>query len=179
MSKQYKHNNLSRERALAKQLGFEATSPNCLARNPYLRLTNGNTLVWMAGQLISLVTTKTFFGKDQYLKLWKSNNGNSPYATMTTAQINADGSGKHTEIYYREIFKEAIAVLARSYGCSEKDIVVDHINHIRGDNTDDNLQVATPRQNNQNRSVVKVEKAFYTVDEAMAKIASGEWQVLK
>lgn len=174
-----KHNSLNRERALAKQLGFEATSTNSLARNPYLRLTNGNTLVWMAGQLISIVTTSTFFGRGEYLKLWKSSNGNEPFAAMTTTQINADGVGKHTEIYYREIFKELIVAVARRYGCSEADVVVDHINHIRGDNTDSNLEIASIRQNNQNRSATKIEKAFYTVDEAMAKIASGEWQVLK
>lgn len=179
MPKQYKHNSLSRERALAKQLGFEATRSDSLARNPYLRLADGTTLVWMAGKLISRITTSTFFGSGQYLKQWKSSNGNDPFATMTTTQINADGSGKHTEIYYREIFKEEIAMLARRYGCSEKDIVVDHINHIRGDNYDSNLRLATTGQNNQNRSAIKIEKAFYTVDEAMAKIASGEWQVLK
>lgn len=168
-------NTLKSELSLARNCGFEATARNALARNPYLRLTDGSCLVWMAGKLISRVTTCTYFSTGQYLKCWKSSDGNKPWATMTTTQINASGVGTHTEIYYREIYKNEIAALARKYGCSESDIKVDHINHIRGDNRDSNLELATARQNNQNRSPVKIEKAFYTIEEVMEKLSTGEW----
>lgn len=176
--KQRKNNTLKSERHLTKHLGFEATRPDSLAKNPYLNLTNNKTVVQMAGLLFSIVTTSTHFGTGQYLKRWKSSNGNDPYATMTTTQLNADGIGRHTEIYTREIFKEQIPVLARRYGCKEEDVVVDHVNHIRGDNYDENLRLATTAQNNQNRSKIKITKAFYTLEEVIDKLTSGEWQVL-
>lgn len=162
---------------LAKQYGFSGTSKNSISRNPYLRLVGGYTLVWLPGSLFSLVTTETYFGTGQYLKAWKSSNRNEPYATMTTTQINASGVGTHTEIYYREIYKQEIAALARRYKVPESEVVVDHINHKRGDNRDTNLRLATTAQNNQNRSEVRVDKAFYTLEDYKAKIASGEWEV--
>ena len=176
--KQRKNNTLKSERHLTKHLGFDATRPGSLSKNPYLNLTNNKTVIQMAGLLFSVVTTSTHFGKGQYLKQWKSSDGNSPYATMTTTQLNADGVGRHTELYYREIYKEEISALARRYGCAEEDIVVDHINHIRGDNYDENLRLATAHQNNQNRSKTKITKAFYTLEDVEAKLASGEWQAL-
>lgn len=178
-NKQCKNNILNRERALLKKYGFEATRADSLARNPYLRLADGTSVIQMAGLLFSRVTTTTFFGTGQYLKQWKSSNGNNPYASMSTTKINETGEGAHTEMYYREIFKEEISLLARRYGCREKDIKIDHINHIRGDNFDSNLRLATAGQNNQNRSKTKVEKAFYTLDEVLSKLSSGEWVRLK
>jgi hypothetical protein len=174
-----KRNTLSSELHIAKELGFEATSKNARARNPYMRLVDGSCLVWLAGELLSLVTTKTYFGTHQYLKCWKSNDGNKPHATMTSTQINPSGEGMHTEIYYREIYRTEIEALARRYGVLESEIFIDHINHVRGDNRDCNLRVATAGQNNQNRSDIKIEKAFFTIEDFRQKIASGEWVPLK
>ena len=168
-------NSLRSELNLAKRYGFSGTSKNSLARNPYLRLADGSCLIWLAGKLLSLVTTETYFGTHQYLKTQKSSNGNEPFAAMTSTQINSSGEGKHTEIYHREIYKNEIAVLARRYNVPETEIVVDHINHIRGDNRDTNLRLGTQAQNMQNRSDVKIEKAFFTLDDFEEKIASGEW----
>jgi hypothetical protein len=169
-------NTLRSELRLAKQYGFEATSKNSRAKNPYCRLKDGSSLIWLPGKLLSLVTTSTYFGMHQYLKAWKSSNGNNPYAAMTSTQTDPDGVGDHTEIYHREIYKKEIEDLARRYGVAVTDIAIDHINHIRGDNRDINLRVATIAQNNQNRSDVKIEKAFYTLEDFEAKLASGEWE---
>lgn len=174
-----KRNTLNTELHLAKKFGFEGTSKKTRARNPYMRLVDGSCLIWLAGSLLSLVTTETYFGTHQYLKCWKSSDGNKPYAAMTSTQVNASGEGTHTEIYYREIYKTEIAALARRYGVLESEVYIDHINHIRGDNRDCNLRVATAGQNNQNRSDIKIEKAFYTVEDLKEKLASGEWVPLK
>jgi hypothetical protein len=168
-------NTLRSELKLAKQYGFSGTAKNSISRNPYLRLVGGHTLVWLPGNLLSLVTTCTYFGTGQYLKAWKSSNRNEPYATMTTTQLNDSGVGTHTEIYYREIYKHEIAALARRYNIPESEVVVDHINHKRGDNRDTNLRLATTAQNNQNRSDVKITNAFYTLEDLEFKLASGEW----
>ena len=122
-----KRNTLKSELYYAKRLGFEATAKNSIARNPYMLLADGSCLVWLAGCLLSRVTTETFFGTHQYLKCWKSSDGNSPYATMSTTQINHDGNGKHTEIYYREIFKKEICVLAARYKVSKSEVFIDHV----------------------------------------------------
>lgn len=174
-----KRNVLDNEMHIARELGFEGTSKNALTRNPYMRLSDGTCLVWLAGGLLSLVTTNTYFGMHQYLKRWKSSNGNSPYATMTSTQVNASGSGTHTETYYREIYKKEIEALAQRYGVSESEVFIDHINHMRGDNRDVNLRPATAGQNNQNRSSVKIERAFFTLEDLQSKIQTGEWIPLK
>lgn len=168
-------NTLRSELKLAKQYGFSGTAKNSISRNPYLRLAGGHTLVWLPGNLLSLVTTCTYFGTGQYLKAWKSSNRNEPYASMTTTQLNDSGVGTHTEIYYREIYKHEIAALARRYNIPESEVVVDHINHKRGDNRDTNLRLATTAQNNQNRSDIKITNAFYTLEDLEFKLASGEW----
>lgn len=168
-------NTLSSELQLYKELGFESTSKNSLARNPFMRLADGTCLIGMAGGLVSRVKTKTFFGTGQYLKCWKSSDGNKPHATMSSTQITDDGIGRCTQIYYREIYKELIAASARRYNISEDEVYIDHKNHIRGDNYDENLRVATPGQNSQNRSKEKIEKAFYTLDDVRNALASGKW----
>lgn len=170
-----KRNTLTSELPLAKELGFSATSKNSRARNPYMRLTDGSCLLWLAGGLIARVTTEIHFGQKLHRQCWKSNNTNQPDATLTTTEINSTGEGEHTEIYYREAYKNTIAQIARDFGIPEADVVLDHINHIRGDCRRENLRPATKAQNNQNRSRVKIENAFYTIEEVSAKLASGEW----
>ena len=173
-----KNNTLKSELKMWHELGFHYGNSRDLVKNPIINLEGNRTLVALAGGLISLVSTDTFFKTKQYLKTWKSSNGNLPFATMSSTQIDEDGIGRHTEIYYREIYKEEIYALARRYGCLPEQIVMDHINNIRGDNFDENLRLATPGQNNQNRSKTKVEKAFYTIEDFKHNITSGLW-VLK
>lgn len=168
-------NSLKSDLAAFKAAGFEGGNSNSLSRNPYLRLNNGNCLLGIAGKLVGVVTTKTHFGTHQNLKQWKSSNGNNPDATLTSTQTDADGVGKHTEIYYREAHRDAIRALAAAYGVDEEKIVGDHVNHLRGDCRDENIEFGTSRQNNQNRSKVKITKAFYTLEEALVKLDSGEW----
>lgn len=174
-----KKNTLSSEFSIAKELGFEATSKNSKARNPYMLLADGTCLLWVAGCLIGHVTTEVHFGRKLHLSRWKSSNQNKPDATLTTTEVNSDSVGKHTEIYYREAFKEAIECIARVFNMDESEVVLDHVNHMRGDCRRDNLRPATKAQNNLNRSKVKIEKAFYTIADFQKKIASGEWVPLK
>lgn len=170
-----RRNKLASELMLAKELGFSATSKSSKARNPYMLLADGSCLLWVAGCLIARVTTEVHFGQKLHRQCWKSSNKNQPDATLTTTEVNSTGIGVHTEIYYREAYKNTIAQIARDFGLQETDVVLDHINHIRGDCRKENLRPATKAQNNQNRSKVKIEKAFYTIEDLSAKFASGEW----
>lgn len=172
-------NTLASELKRAKALGFEATSVNARARNPFMLLADGSCLVWLAGGLIGRVTTKVHFGKHLHCQCWKSSDGNKPSATMTTTEINANGIGYHTEIYYREAFKESIQSYARDWEIEEASVILDHINHMRGDCRRENLRLATTAQNNANRSSIKVEKAFYTEDDVKENLATGVWVPLR
>lgn len=174
-----KRNTLNSELALAKELGFKATSTNSKARNPYMLLNDGTCLLWVAGCLIGHVTTEVHFGKGLHRKRWKSSNLNKPDATLTVTETNSNGIGVHTEIYYREAYREAIECIARVFCMPETDVVLDHVNHMRGDCRRTNLRPATKAQNSLNRSDVKIEKAFYTVEDLKEKLASGEWVPLK
>jgi hypothetical protein len=174
-----KRSTLNSELQLAKELGFEATSKNSKARNPYMLLADGSCLLWIAGSLIGVVTTEEHFGQKKHRQCWKSSNKNKPDATLTTTEVNSNGIGVHTEIYYREVYKSSIESIAKDFNRLETDIVIDHINHMRGDCRKENLRPATKAQNNQNKSKTKVEKAFYTVEDFKSKLASGEWIPLK
>jgi hypothetical protein len=174
-----KKNTLSSELALAKELGFKATSKNSKARNPYMLLNDGTCLVWVAGCLLGRVTTEVHFGQRLHLVRWKSSNGNKPEATLTATEIDSNGLGVHTVIYYREAYRSSIDSIARSFNMLPTEVVLDHINHMRGDCRRENLRPATKAQNNQNRSKVRIEKAFYTVDDLREKLASGEWTPLE
>ena len=170
-----KRNNLSSELSLAKELGFSATTKGSKARNPYMLLNDGSCLLWIAGSLISIVTTEVHFGKKLHKQCWKSSNRNNPEATLTTTEINSDGLGVHTEIYYREAYKSAIEGIAKDWNKPATEIVLDHVNHLRGDCRRENLRPADKEQNAKNRSKIKIEKAFYTIEDFKAKLASGEW----
>lgn len=173
------HNTLASELKRAKALGFEATSVNARARNPFMLLADGSCLLWLAGGLIARVTTKVHFGNHLHCRRWKSSDGNKPNATLTTTEINSNGTGYHTEIYYREAFKKSIQSYAQEWEVEEASVILDHINHIRGDCRRENLRLATTAQNNANRSSVKVEKAFYTEEDLKANITSGVWVPLR
>ena len=171
-------NTLKSELPIYKQLGFIGGNKNSQIKNPTLLLTDGSSLIGMAGGLVGRVTTSTHFRTHQHLKPWKSSNKNDPYATMTSTQLSADGVTKHTEIYYRETNKEIISAMARAYNVSEDKIVCDHVNHKRGDCRDSNIEFGTTRQNNLNRCPNKSECAFWTIDEVRTKLESGEWKAL-
>jgi hypothetical protein len=170
-----KRNTLKSELAIAKALGFKATSKNAKARNPYILLDDGTCLIWIAGCLIAHVTTEVHFGQKLYLERWKSSNLNKPDATLTATVLNSNGIGTHTEIYYRVAFKRSIESIAKDCNKSESEVVLDHINRMRGDCRRENLRPADMAQNSWNRSDVKIQKAFYTIDDFKEKIASGEW----
>ena len=174
-----KKNNLNSELQVYRELGFIGGGKNSVIRNPTLRLTDGSCLIGLAGGLVGRATTSTHFRTHQHLKIWKSSNKNDPYATMTSTQLDDDGVGKHTEIYYRETRRETIKAMARDYGVSEDKIVGDHVNHKRGDCRDRNIELGTTRQNNLNRGGNKNEGAFWTVDEVREKLNSREWVALK
>ena len=169
-----KKNTLRSELASAKSLGFKGTALNSKARNPYLNLTNGNTLLWIAGSYIAIVPTKRHFERDLYLRCWKSSNGNSPCATLTTTETDYLGN-KHTMSYYRELMKDSIKQVAKDFEIPEKDVFIDHKNHKRGDCRISNLRIADAAQNNKNRSTAESISAFYTLDDYEEKRASGEW----
>lgn len=169
------YNTLKAELPLAKKLGFTATAEDSIAKNPYLRLADGTCLLWLAGKLLAHVTTEDYFGRSLHRKRWKSSRGNRPEATLTTTEINSNGIGRHTEIYYREALRNTIEQIARDCHLSEAEVVIDHVNHMRGDCRRENLRPATVAQNNQNRSPVKITKAFYTLEDLKEKLAAGEW----
>lgn len=172
-----KKNTLRSELALAKSLGFKGTALNSKARNPYLNLADGNTLLWIAGSYIAIVPTKRHFEQDLYLRCWKSSNGNSPCATLTTTETDYLGN-KHTMSYYRELLKDSIKQVAKDFEIPEKDVFIDHKNHKRGDCRIANLRIADAAQNNKNRSIAESISAFYTLDDYEEKRASGEWMPL-
>lgn len=174
-----KRNTLNSELQLAKELGFEATSKNSKARNPYLLLENDECLFWLAGGLISITNTSIHFGEDLYLTRWKSSNGNEARATVTATQLKPDASGNYTQIYYRRAFRKLIKVVAEELRIPEEQVILDHKNNKRGDNRRVNLRPADAEQNSWNRSTEKVEHAFYTIEDYKAKITSGEWKPLK
>ena len=170
-----KRHKIESELLLAKDLGFEATSRNSRARNPYMLLADGNCLLWLAGSLIAIVTTEVHFGGKLHRIRWKSSNKNNPDATVTSTEINSNGIGVHTDIYYREAYRSTIERIAKDFNIPETSVMLDHINHMRGDCRRENLRPATAAQNMQNRSKVKIEKAFYTIEDLKEKLASGEW----
>lgn len=169
-------NSLRSELQLAKKLGFAATAKNSKAKNPYMLLDDGSCLLWLAGGLIAVVTSKDHFGQMLYRIPWKSSNGNKPEATITATEYTSDGLGQRTIIYYRLANDTIIKQYANYYEQPVTDVVMDHINHMRGDCRKENLRPATIAQNNQNRSKVKIERAFYTIDDLKERIASGEWR---
>ena len=170
-----KRHTLKSELHIAKELGFEATSKNSRARNPYMLLADGNCLLWLAGSLIAIVTTEVHFGRKLHRTCWKSSDKNNPNATLSATETNSNGIGVHTEIYYREAYKETIERIAKDFNIPEANVMLDHINHMRGDCRRENLRPATAAQNMQNRSKIKIEKAFYTIEDLKEKLASGEW----
>lgn len=167
-----KNNTLKSEIQIFHKAGFIGGTKNSYTRNPVLILENGVTLVGLAGQLVGLVTTETFFGTGQHLKNWKSNSKNDSCATMTTTQLKPDASGTCTQIYYREARRTLIKDMARAYNCEEKAIYGDHINHMRGDCRDENIEFGTARQNNLNRKPNN-KGAFLTLAEVEQLIANG------
>lgn len=169
-----KKNNLKTELAFARSLGFKGAASNSKARNPYLKLNDGNTLLWIAGGYIAVVPTKRHFEQGLYLQCWKSSNGNSSYATLTTTITDYLGN-KRTLSYYRELLKDAIRYVAKDFEVPEREVFIDHKNHKRGDCRLSNLRIADADQNNKNRSCIELCSAFYTLDDYREKIASGEW----
>ena len=174
-----KRNRLNDIIPLAKELGFGGTEPNAETGNPYMCFKNGLCVILLAGGYLGLVNTDMHFADPQLFETtWKSSNRNKPEATMSTTR-NPKGQKRYTEIYYRVAFRKSLDTRAADFKRPRESIFLDHINHMRGDCTRENLQVASAMQNCRNRSTTKVERAFYTIeDDLMAKIASGEWEPL-
>ena len=169
---------LKEEYTLARELGFKATFERALERNPYLRLTNGECLVWLPGKLLMLTDTAVHFGDEKlYLRRWGSDHKNLPYATVVSAQkLYVDGKLiTRNENYYRVAAKRMIEEIARYMGIPTNQVELDHKNRMRGDNRRCNLRPADAAQNSWNKTGDKVEKAFYTLEDLIAKLASGEW----
>lgn len=173
-----KKHTLKSELALAKSLGFKGTAKNSKAGNPYLNLIDGNTVLWVAGCILAIVPTKRHFEQGLYLRCWKSSNGNSPHATLSSTETDYLGN-KHTISYYRELLKNSIKQVAQDFEIPEKDVFIDHKNHKRGDCRISNLRIADAAQNNKNRNLVETINAFYTLDDFREKRASGEWSLLE
>jgi hypothetical protein len=163
---------------IAKKYGFEAAYATATARNPYLRLKNGECLVLLAGGLLMLTDTEIHFGRDKlYLRCWCSDHQNLPYATVVSPQKFYE-NGKiviRNENYYRVAAREMIESVAHWQGVPTNKVELDHINRMRGDNRRCNLRPADAKQNSWNKDSTKIEKAFYTFDDLEAKFASGEW----
>ena len=172
-------NTLASERKRAKALGFEATSMNARARNPFMLLADGSCLLWLAGGLIARVTTANHFGQDLYLICWKSSNLNQSDATLSATLTTADGIGEYTASYYRKVMANVIKATAEAKGIPERAVFIDHINHMRGDCRVENLRPADAEQNRLNRSKIKVEKAFYTEEDVKENLATGIWVPLR
>ena len=165
----------------AREFGFGGTEDDTKARNPYLCLTDGSCLLLLAGGLLGRVTTDIHFtDKELYGTQWKSNQCNLPNATLTatkypTKEERELGIKPCTMIYYRVAFREIIAAIARTFRKPLKDVMLDHLNHMRGDCRVENLQPASAMQNQRNRSKTKITRAFYTFDDLRDRLASGEW----
>jgi hypothetical protein len=169
---------LKAEYAIAKRFGFKAAFESALERNPYLRLTNGECLVWLPGQLLMLTDTAVHFGDAKlYLRRWVSDHKNLPYATVVSNQrAYMDGELiNKNENYYRVAARDMIEAVAKWRGVNSSVVEIDHKNRMRGDNRRCNLRPADAEQNNWNKTSDKIEKAFYTVEDLIAKLASGEW----
>lgn len=171
-------NSLKHSYPIAKKYGFEATSANALAGNPYLLLEGGQCLVLLAGDLLMLTDTAIHFGKDRlYLRRWYSDHKNLPYATVVSTQRVYE-NGKlvpRNESYYRVAARDMLEAVASWRGVSISKVELDHVNRMRGDNRRCNLRPADAEQNSWNKDSTKIEKAFYTFEDLDAKLASGEW----
>jgi hypothetical protein len=165
----------------AREFGFGGTEPDSPVGNPYLCFEGGFCVVLLAGGYLGLATTDIHFkDKELYETQWKSNQRNLPNATMTatkypTKEEQALGIKHYTVIYYRVAFRNVLATIAEAFRKPIETIMLDHLNHMRGDCRVENLQPASAMQNQRNRSKVKITKAFYTFDDLRDKLASGEW----
>ncbi len=178
MNKKRNKNSLKPLYHVAKKYGFEAAYPSAIARNPYLLLKGGRCLVLLSGGLLMMTDTDVHFGKDKlYLRRWCSDHNNLPNATVVSSQRTYE-QGKivtRNENYYRVAAHDMIEAVAKWRGIPVKDVELDHVNRMRGDNRRCNLRPADAEQNNWNRDTVKIESAFYTFDDLEAKLTSGEW----
>jgi hypothetical protein len=177
-----KRNSLKDIFPLVKELGFGGvdtdTDPNAEVGNPYLCLENGQCLIALTGGFLGLVNTDMHFAdKKLFETTWKSNNRNTSHATMTTTRY-PKGQERYTESYYRVAFRDVLDMLAEKFKRPRNTFFLDHINHMRGDCTRENLQVASAMQNQRNRSKTKIEHAFYTIEDYIAKRDAGEWTPL-
>lgn len=162
----------------AKELGFKAAFPTAQEKNPYMILKNDEILIWLPGELLMLTNTSIHFGPDElYLKRWKSDHKNLPWATATTVQKKYENGKlvKHTESYYRIAGRDMINGIAEFQHKPASMVDLDHINRMRGDNRRCNLRPADAEQNNWNKDGPKIEKAFYTIEDFLNKTTSGEW----
>ena len=163
---------------IAKKYGFESAYATAVARNPYLRLKNGECLVLLAGGLLMLTDTAVHFGEDRlYLRCWCSDHKNLPYATVVSPQKTYENGEIviRNENYYRVAARKMIEAIAEYRGVPTSKVELDHLNRMRGDNRRCNLRPADAEQNNWNKDSAKIEKAFYTFEDLDAKLASGEW----
>ncbi len=179
---EYKRKNtnasLRAEYPLAKEFGFKAAFERALERNPYLCLTNGECLIWLPGKLLMLTDTAVHFGDDKlYLRRWVSDHKNLPCATVISRQkVYVDGKIiSRNENYYRVAAMDMLEAIAKYHGVSVSQVELDHKNRMRGDNRRCNLRPADAEQNNWNKTSDKIEKAFYTIEDLVSKLASGEW----
>jgi hypothetical protein len=171
-----KRNSLKDIIPLAKELGFGGTDLESEVGNPYMCLEGGQCLLLLTGGLLGLTTTDMHFDDEElYKTTWKSNNRNSSHATMTTTRRPCDGQAPYTESYYRVAFRRSLDTLADEFKRPRETFFLDHINHMRGDCRRENLQIASAMQNQRNRSKTKIEHAFYTIEDYIAKRDSGEW----
>lgn len=176
-----KRNSLKDILPLAKELGFGGTDPDSEVGNPYMCLDDGRTcLLLLAGGLIGLTTIDMHFSDEELYKTrWTSKHGNMPYATMSTTKNSTEpGQKPYSKLYYRVAFKNSINQIAKDWKKAPESVLIDHINHMRGDCRRENLQVASAMQNQRNRSKTKVERAFYTIEDYIAKRDSKEWTPL-
>lgn len=120
-----KKNTVKSEIPLAKSFGFRGVRSNTRAGNPYLNLTDGSTVLWIAGSLLALVPTKRHFEQGLYLYCWKSSNGNSSDATLSYTDTDYLGN-RRSRSYYREMLKDSIKQVALDFEIAEPDVYIDH-----------------------------------------------------